>query len=119
MGKWSSDLLLWGGASVDFYKKVFRIFENNKPPYKFVHMCLEFPEDLDSPLLPDGSFDRLSVAYGLSYDPYDIGEIIKKSEIEDDVEPEGDKTMKQCPSCNGSGGPTGGCPKCGGIGFSR
>jgi hypothetical protein len=108
-----------GGSSVDFYTKIFQKFESNIPPFKFVQLRLEFPDDLDAPLLPDGSYDRLSVAYGLSYDPYDIGEIIKKSEIEDDLPLQGEEGLKLCLRCNGAGGSTGGCPACGGTGLFK
>jgi len=108
-----------GGSSVDFYKKIFQKFERNNPPFKFVPLRLEFPDDLDASSLPEGSYDRLSVAYGLSYDPYDIGEIMRKSEVEDDLEPKGGDGLQTCPSCNGTGGAFGGCFKCGGNGWIK
>ncbi len=55
--------------------------------HKKINTQLELPEKLQAPLADDAEYDRLPVAYGLSFDPYDIGEIKKAGEI-DDLEPE-------------------------------
>jgi len=106
-----------GGASVDFYRIIFRKFEERSPPFKFTRIRLDAPEDLEHPGLPENTYDRLSVAYGLSHDPFDIGEIRKKSEVPDEEDPE--HKDKLCPRCNGSGGPTGGCLACNGSGWIK
>ena len=79
--------LCGGGATVDFYREIFRSFEAAKPPYKIRLRSLNLPEDLRANSIPKGTYNRLSVAYGLSYDPYDIGKIIRMEDIED-IKPE-------------------------------
>jgi hypothetical protein len=41
------------------------------------------PRDLDSPDLPHEDFDRVAVAYGLSYDSLDIGRVEPPSASDD------------------------------------
>ena len=73
-----------GGASADFYGSLLNSFEMLQPPYKLSQSILPVPEDLDVGRTARKSNARLAVAYGLSFDPFDIGRIIRMSEIEDD-----------------------------------
>jgi len=68
------------------------------------------------------NFDRLLVAYGLSFDAFDIGEIERTDEIADDtddpISPGKKGASTFCPLCNGTGGAMAhGCYKCGGSGL--
>ena len=73
-----------GGARVDLYKEIAAHFAARGGDIRIAHMPLEIPDDIEAPLATPDNYDRLSVAYGLSFDPFDIGEIIRASEIEDD-----------------------------------
>ena len=78
------------------------------------------PDALEAPDLRPDEYDRFSVAYGLSFDPSDIGEIIHMQEIEDftgKVHDENNSYSVICNRCNGSG-LNDNCPSCGGTGFS-
>ena len=72
-----------GGASADFYETLLKGFEVLQPPYKLSQSILPIPDDLNVPRTARKSNARLAVAYGLSFDPYDIGRIIRMSEIAD------------------------------------
>ena len=108
-----------GGSSSDFYRNIFHQFEGERPPYKIEELYLETPDDLHAPELPIGSYDRLSVAYGLSYDPFDIGEIRKKSEVPDDTVAKVQAKEILCQRCQGTGGLHTACRMCGGSGWLR
>ena len=73
-----------GGASADFYATLLSGFEVLQPPYKLSQSILPIPDDLNVRRTARKANARLAVAYGLSFDPYDIGRIIRMSEIEDD-----------------------------------
>ena len=73
--------LCGGGATVDFYRDIFDVFKNEHSPYKIILRTLKIPEDLQAGPILHESYDRLSVAYGLSFDPYNIASIIKKQMI--------------------------------------
>lgn len=79
--KWQSGVptfLCGGGATVGFYRNIFNSFKNERPPYKIKSRSLNVPEDLRASSILQKDYDRLSVAYGLSFDPYNIASIIKK-----------------------------------------
>ncbi|MDD2732651.1 MAG: hypothetical protein PHF56_01820 [Desulfuromonadaceae bacterium] len=75
--------LCGGGGKVEVYSEIIGRFENGNHAYKIRVERLPKPQRLTAPQLPDNSYDRLSVAYGLSYNAFDIGQIIQASEIED------------------------------------
>ena len=101
---------------MDFYIDLVGSIEAGGP-YKIRKTALPKPDRLIATKLPRDAYDRLSVAYGLSFDAFDIGAIIETSEIEDECD---DRTTVSttCDRCNGTGEPMGRCPKCGGSGFS-
>jgi len=119
--QWSNGVptfLCGGGASARLYIDIFKQLEGSNPPYKILPTQLEIPDDLEAPGLSRMGYNRLSVAYGLSYDPFDIGEIRKKSMVDDDVDPKVSNIGKQtCPRCRGTGEPIGRCPECNGCGW--
>lgn len=74
--------LCGGGARVDLYQELGKILR--APGGARIELIpLSLPEGLDAPGASDKEYDRLSVAYGLSFDPFDIGDIVKANEIED------------------------------------
>lgn len=76
--------LCGGGANVDVYCELIKRFENRNQAYKVRVEKLPQPQRLIAPQLPENSYNRLSVAYGLSHNAMDIGRIIQANEIEDD-----------------------------------
>ena len=79
--------LCGGGASVDVYSEIIRRFENNNHAYKVRVEKLPQPQRLNAPEMPENSYTRLSVAYGLSHNAMDIGRIIPANDISDDRTP--------------------------------
>ena len=79
--RWQSGVptfLCGGGTTVGFYRDIFDSFQCEPPPYKIILRSLRVPEDLQAGSILQETYDRLSVAYGLSFDPYNIAGIIKK-----------------------------------------
>ena len=77
--------LCGGGATIEFYRKIFHAFEETYPPFRIDLRSLHEPEDLQLNPIQEGTYDRLSVAYGLSFGPDNIAETIVEFE---DHEPE-------------------------------
>lgn len=117
--RWDEGLpvfLCGGGAEVDFYQE--SIFGNKNS--KLIKMHLPKPDALEAQDLLPENYSRLSVAYGLSFDRFDIGEIIKEDEIQkynNDPVLGAEKNSSVCPSCSGNGGLHRTCNRCGGSGF--
>ena len=114
--------LCGGGANVELYANLIESLEEKGKPFKIVRQGLPKPERLKAGRLRAENFDRLSVAYGLSFDAFDIGEIEKAEEIEDITDDPGlpGRTggTTFCSICHGSGGAMAhGCYKCGGTGL--
>ena len=77
-----------GGAIVsEFYARLLESFVEPDHPLRLLPSELPEPEDLEADLQGEASFGRLALAYSLSFDPYDIGEIIRMNDIED-MEPD-------------------------------
>jgi len=114
--------LCGGGAGCDFYAEIF-LSENGKfSGFPIKAMKLPKPDQLEANGLNDGDYDRLSVACGLSFDPFDIGEIVKEEGV-DDVSSGNDGSNKMdtnsaiCSRCGGTGGLHSVCDVCGDSGF--
>ncbi len=75
-----------GGAASEFYASFFNVYKQRPPPYRLRFSDLPYPEDLEASLLDGNIYSRLTVAYGLSFDPFDLGKIVRKGEIEDIVD---------------------------------
>jgi len=56
-----------GGAHLEILETIQHSFENKPAPHKIQAIGFGVPDDLMVENLPDQSFDRLSVAYGLSF----------------------------------------------------
>lgn len=77
-----------GGARVNLYSSVFSGFEASGPPFKITTKSLTVPEDLKLPERWKPIYDRLSVAYGLSFGPDNIGTILRMQHIENVPQPQ-------------------------------
>ena len=75
--------LCGGGGNVDVYSEIVGRFENGNHSYKVRVEKLPQPKQLKAPQLPENSYDRLSVAYGLSYNAMDINLVIQANMIAD------------------------------------
>ena len=83
--------LCGGGAKIDFYRNIFSAFEDTHPPFRIKLRASVVPDDIQpteaSTSVSEELYQRLSVAYGLSYHPLNIVEIRKQHQI-DDISPE-------------------------------
>lgn len=112
--------LCGGGSQLSFYKSMSSEIVDDGRPCKYRAMTLPTPTRLDSIGIQSTDYHRLSVAYGLSFDKYDIGKIVPESEVPELNRKAQNQSQdfQTCPSCNGSGGAHGsGCPKCDGNGW--
>ena len=75
-----------GGAHMDIVQNIIHSYERKSPPHKIKSIRLSPPDDLMVENLPTDSYDRLSVAYGLAFDPGNIGRAIKEETNHDNVE---------------------------------
>ena len=81
--RWPGRMFLGGGgAFIDLYKGIAEEFEQKRWKFGIHWVPLPRPDDLDAPAIDDTHWHRLAVAYGLSYDPLDIGEIKPPEDIE-------------------------------------
>lgn len=72
-----------GGSQAEFYADLLRGFEVHEPPCKLRASVLPIPDDLEASGMTPQCYARLAVAYGLSFDPFDIGQIRRMNEVED------------------------------------
>ena len=72
-----------GGVLSEFYSSLLHKFERKPPILKLRPLRLPVPTDLEMPDDFATAYARLAVAYGLSFEPLDIGKIKPESEIED------------------------------------
>jgi hypothetical protein len=110
--------LCGGGSRCDFYTEIFQPQDGIFYRFPLREIKLPKPGDLEAPGISRDEYDRVSVAYGLSFDPDDIGEIVRESEIEDDL-PYEQEGSRECPTCRGTGGAHHPCNRCGGSGWIK
>jgi hypothetical protein len=79
--------LCGGGGKVAWYVDRFQPFEQASPPFKIVMTSIALPDTLQAPGIQKATYDRLSVAYGLSHNPDDLGEIALMGKDFDPIEP--------------------------------
>lgn len=75
-------LLVGGGSSVELYQRAFREYKTKQWKYKLDGIELPRPDDLEMRKSGEMEWHRMAVAYGLSFDPDDIGRIRTPEEIE-------------------------------------
>lgn len=79
--------LCGGGARTEFYKNIAEQAVINGKRHKSWILklkTLDKPNNLQAPNLLSQDYDRLSVAYGLSLDPFNIGNIIEHQQRKED-----------------------------------
>lgn len=72
-----------GGASCDFYRDALRDLFPPSYPWETRMERLPLPDNLELSDVDEPSFGRLAVAYGLSFDAEELGDIIRPENIED------------------------------------
>ncbi len=81
---WESGVLTFtygGGARLQIIQNIIDSHENKAPPHKIKSITLNPPADLMAENLPEDSYDRLSVAYGLSFEADEIGKAAKENMV--------------------------------------
>ena len=84
--KWKEGIpcfLCGAGKKAEFYSRLFGEMQDNPNPHLIAVRNLPEPINLEAGQIPEDSYDRISVSYGLSHDPLDIGEIVKEGDVED------------------------------------
>ena len=125
--RWESGVpvfLCGGGANCDVFQEIFHSESGKLAGVPIKLIKLPKPDQLISQEISKSDYDRISVAYGLSFDPLDIGEITREDEVSD-LKPEDCLVSHSgtpprgviCPSCQGTGGLYSFCDVCGGSGF--
>lgn len=61
-----------GGAHLEIVQSIIHSHENKSPPHNIRSIWLNPPDDLMAEHLPKNAYDRLSMAYGLSFEPEEI-----------------------------------------------
>lgn len=79
--------LCGGGSSVSCYQKTVAGLEAPIFQWRLRSIRLEAPSDLKAPNLALGDYQRLSVAYGLSFSADDIGQIIPTVQLNTNTPP--------------------------------
>lgn len=107
-----------GGASVESYARLFSAFTDGNHPCPMEMIRLPRPERFEAEGLDDTEFDRLSVAYGLSFDQFDIGTVRLPDELDDGRDHTRTQEKTKCQQCLGTGGARANdCLSCGGSGW--
>ena len=79
--------LTGGGAAVELYDDAVAYFERSDCPWQLMRTDLPIPDDIKPRRLSERCYGRLAVAYGLSLDPDDFGEIVSQNNTEDVLPP--------------------------------
>ena len=76
--------LVGGGAFIEPYRNVAKTISEWKDDFTFRVRLLPLPrpDDLEAPGIDDSHWHRLAVAFGLSFDPFEIGGIRPPEDIE-------------------------------------
>ena len=75
---WDNGVLTFtygGGARLEIVQCILNRFEKKLPPHRITPIKLTAPDDLMVEHLAKDSYDRLSIAYGLSFVPDDIASV--------------------------------------------
>jgi len=117
--KWKEGIPLFlcgGGKKAEFYSRLFGDMQDKPNPHPISVKSLPHPINLEAKQMPKDSYDRISVAYGLSFDPLDISSLVKEDQVENISLERPTYPPGQCPQCNGTG-KHGMCSACGGSGW--
>jgi hypothetical protein len=69
-----------GGKNVDVYQNAFSLAGQE---FVLRKLNLPVPENVRSPTITESNFDRVAVAYGLSFSADDLGKICRRTEVDD------------------------------------
>lgn len=106
-------MLCGGGSHLKFYATVGQVMLEKNMPCPLNSVAFPKPGNLFAPGVSEADYHRLSVAYGLSFDQFDIGELRYPEPIDDRP-----GSSRICRACGGSGGSRGNdCRQCGGKGW--
>lgn len=72
-----------GGAHLEILQSIVHRLENKSPPHKITPITLGVPDDLMIENLPANSYDRLSLAYGLSFELTEIAAVGREDRLID------------------------------------
>ena len=75
--------LCGGGVRIEAYQEMVQELNSPQCSLSIVRATLPMPDNIRAPGLDSESFHRLLVAYGLSFEPFDLGKIIETSKIPD------------------------------------
>ena len=117
--KWKEGIPLFlcgGGKKAEFYLTLFGDMQDKPNPHPISVKSLPHPVKLEAGQMPKGSYDRISVAYGLSFDPLDISGLVKEDQIDDRTLDRPVYPPGVCRACNGTG-KHGNCSACDGKGW--
>lgn len=110
--------LCGGGARSELYATFTNNIVRDNLPCRLTQRTLGKPDRLVAPGVGAVNYDRLSVAYGLSHEQFDIGTIVPQHELDDLDHQAKNPENTTCPQCHGSGGPRGNdCTQCNGRGW--
>ena len=117
--KWKEGVPLFlcgGGKKAKLYSSLFSDMQDRPNPHPISVKSLPHPINLIAKQMPKESYDRISVAFGLSFDPLDISKLVKEDQIDNiplgpPIYPAG-----LCRMCNGTG-KFGNCSACDGRGW--
>lgn len=71
-----------GGAHLEILQNIIHRLENKSPPHKITSITLGVPDDLMIENLPEETYDRLSLAYGLSFAVAEITAVRREGEVD-------------------------------------
>lgn len=108
--------LCGGGAKCDFYRDAL-LGKGAVSGFVVKGVDLPKPDALEAPGVSMRDYDRLSVAYGLAFDPYDIGTTVAVDDVLSDAPLSASAHSGICPTCDGNGGLHRSCVRCGGSGY--
>ena len=117
--KWKEGIPLFlcgGGKKAELYSSLFSDMQDRPNPHLISVKSLPHPINLVAKQMPKNSYDRISVAYGLSFDPLDISNLIKEDQIDNISLGPPIYPLGLCRICNGTG-KFGKCSACDGIGW--
>jgi len=73
-----------GGGKSQVYREIIDFIKRKPPTFNVETEYLPMPEQLEGKFVNEANYDRFSVAFGLSLDAFDIGEVRVEDDVPDD-----------------------------------